>query len=223
MRFVSAFAPSLRTIAATAALVGLACLAPSTAHAQTNVDFFNLGTFTTTAPLTNGGITVTSPGTLGVSDGGLGVVGGSDLSGYPTTDNGETVLFTFDSGPVTEVLVNTGVIFNVAPSTPSTVEVFGVGNTSLGVFNFQFVSVASLSNLVNGSGISAFRLTAGTSQGFSIARVTFTPAAVTPGAVPEPSEWLAMGMATASVGGLMVRARSRRRKNGKAEPSPIRG
>jgi hypothetical protein len=32
--------------------------------------------------------------------------------------------------------------------------------------------------------------------------------------VPEPSEWLAMGMAGASVGGLMLRARSRRRRSG---------
>jgi hypothetical protein len=28
--------------------------------------------------------------------------------------------------------------------------------------------------------------------------------------IPEPSEWLAMGMAAASVGGLMVRARRRK-------------
>ncbi|MES2460965.1 MAG: discoidin domain-containing protein [Armatimonadota bacterium] len=41
-----------------------------------------------------------------------------------------------------------------------------------------------------------------------------TSAAVTPNAVPEPSEWLAMGMAGTSVCGLMVRAR--RRKSGKA-------
>jgi hypothetical protein len=36
-------------------------------------------------------------------------------------------------------------------------------------------------------------------------------AAVNP--VPEPSEWLAMGMAGTSVMGLMIRARSRRRKS----------
>jgi hypothetical protein len=42
-------------------------------------------------------------------------------------------------------------------------------------------------------------------------RLSGTPVNVTtpttPGAVPEPSEWLAMGMAAASVGGLMLRAR----------------
>jgi hypothetical protein len=40
----------------------------------------------------------------------------------------------------------------------------------------------------------------------------FGQAGATVNPVPEPSEWLAMGMAGASVGGLMLRARARRRK-----------
>ncbi len=48
--------------------------------------------------------------------------------------------------------------------------------------------------------------------------ITFTStASVNP--VPEPSEWLAMGMAGASVGGLMVRAR--RRRSGRNEKGSI--
>jgi hypothetical protein len=39
-----------------------------------------------------------------------------------------------------------------------------------------------------------------------------TRAAVTPNPVPEPSEWIAMGMVGTSVMGLMIRARARRRK-----------
>ncbi|MES2459309.1 MAG: hypothetical protein V4671_01910 [Armatimonadota bacterium] len=49
----------------------------------------------------------------------------------------------------------------------------------------------------------------------SAVRINGTPTSVT-GAVPEPSEWLAMGMAGTSVMGLMVRARSRRGKGSKS-------
>ncbi|MES2460121.1 MAG: PEP-CTERM sorting domain-containing protein [Armatimonadota bacterium] len=40
-------------------------------------------------------------------------------------------------------------------------------------------------------------------------RIGGISSSVTPNAVPEPSEWLAMGMAATSVGGLMLRARRR--------------
>ncbi|MES2462244.1 MAG: PEP-CTERM sorting domain-containing protein [Armatimonadota bacterium] len=211
---LSLFSPSTIGVIGVVGLVAALSLGgPQAAHAQTTVTYNNLGTFTQTGPLQNGGITVTSPGTISVqADGnglirGLAVQGGLTNSGNDLIDNGETALFTFDNGPVTQVTIKSSGFAANGNTTPSFVEAFGAGNSSLGVFNYSFTT--NLSSLVGGAGISAFRITGGTNQGYNVWSVTYTPAAIT-GAVPEPAEWLAMGMAGTSVCGLMVRARRRK-------------
>jgi hypothetical protein len=130
-------------------------------------------------------------------------------------DNGESALFTFTGGPATVVTVQPAVGAAVGTITATTLEAFGSGGGSLGVFTYYlpggggFFGDPNLSGRVNNAPISAFRITGGTNSGASVGFITFTPSAVNP--VPEPSEWLAMGMAGTSVMGLMIRARRRKK------------
>ena len=213
------FASSLVALFSSAALLSLACTLPQAAHAQTTVNYYNQGTFTQATTYSTGGITLTTNGTLSLtSNFGVGVVGGPSADYNSVIDNGESVLFTFDAGPATDVNVNDIAAGARSGDPASTVEVFGVGGGSLGVFTaFSFsdlglVTNPSLSSRVNNQAISAFRITGGgtnnsTNNFIAIGGVSYTPTAVT--AVPEPGEWATMGMAGTGLCGLMVRARRR--------------
>ena len=209
MRFASSLASLFRfaPVIAPVALLPFLCALPQAAHAQTTVNYYDKGTFTSGNTYTTGGITATSTGTIQVTGNvGVGVVGGRN----DVIDSGESVLFTFDSGPATSVGLVGGVSrnFTVDP----TVEIFGIGGGSLGVFSAFDIGFSSnnLSLKVNNAAISGFRLSGGTgiSNNVYAAQVTYTPAAIN--AVPEPGEWATMGMASAGLCGLMVRARRKK-------------
>ncbi|MES2462453.1 MAG: hypothetical protein V4671_17870 [Armatimonadota bacterium] len=142
-----------------------------------------------------------------------------NLYGYNTTAGGANYVFVL-AGDVTFTFAqpiqyfgayftgiqNSGQTVNFNDGTPRSLVLPNVGD---GATFFGFTDIgASITSItintrspVNGGG-----------DFIGIDDVRFGPAAVTPGAVPEPSEWLAMGMAGTSLGGLMVRARVRRRR-----------
>ena len=76
------------------------------------------------------------------------------------------------------------------------------GNSVVGTFG---LSLSAINPNVTSSGGGLSKFDANAISGTLDATATST-------AVPEPSEWLAIGMATASVGGLMFRARVTRRR-----------
>ncbi len=204
----------LATVALTASLTALAsgAFTPQAAHAQTTVYYGNLGTTTFTGTLSSGGITVTSPGVITVTQGdGLGISGGGSSG---VIDNGETATFTF-TGAATNVAVLPSKI-NGSAGSATTISAFGLGGVFLDTFTYYapgdngFFSNPDLSARVQNRAITSFRITGGSNSGANVSSVTFN--GVTPTAVPEPSEWAVIGMTATTLGGLMVRAR--RRKNG---------
>ena len=218
------FASSLAALFSSTALLSLACTLPQAAHAQTTVSFTTLGNFTQATTYSTGGITLTTNGTLNItSSSGVGVVGGPSAAYNRVIDNGESVLFTFDAGPATDVNVRVLTGGASGGDLPSTVEIFGAGGGSLGVFtalsgsDYSLLTNPSLSSRVNNQAISAFRITSGgtnnsPSNYISIGTVSYTPTAVS--AVPEPGEWATMGMAGAGLCGLMVHARRKKANTG---------
>ena len=93
-------------------------------------------------------------------------------------------------------------------------QAFDAGNNSVGFTSQLLPTTFTGMNTLSLSGANIASVIFGSRtpsvQGSSVYadNFTFRPAAAT--AVPEPSEWLAMGMAGTSVMGLMVRARRRR-------------
>ncbi len=122
------------------------------------------------------------------------------------------VLYTVNGGPETLIttLVQPGTNFVNSVLTFSPISVSS---------SFRFLLRSANSTSANGGTIGStgtFRISdyspnnGATFQPVTISgRITTTATPV----VPEPSEWLAMGMAGTSVMGLMIRARSRRRKS----------
>jgi hypothetical protein len=123
------------------------------------------------------------------------------------------VLFTFSNGPATDVFVRPSVASASSGGTATTLEAFGVGGNSLGVFTYYgpgdggFFFNSDLSSRVGGVPISSFLITAGVSSGGTVGTITYA-AAVDP--VPEPEEYAVMGMAGMCLCGLMIQAKRRR-------------
>lgn len=92
------------------------------------------------------------------------IVGGS---GDNVIDGAETVLFTFTGGPATGVRVNPALGLPGGGGTAVTLEAFGVGGGSLGVFTYLgpgnkgFFDNPDLSSRVGGTALSGFRITGG--------------------------------------------------------------
>lgn len=199
----------LTSVLRCAVAIGFASLVSLPAHAQTTVNYGSLGTFTQSSPLSVGGITVTSSGTFDLGSYGLGIVGGT-ASYY--IDTGESALFTFTNGPVTHVQVTVNVAYASSTGTPTTLEAFGTGGASLGVFTYfdvwgpNFYTSPNLSSRVGGAPISAFRISGGNPGGGNVKSITYSTAV---SAVPEPGEYAVMGMACLTVCGLILRARQR--------------
>ena len=205
---------------ATGALLELCSALPRAAHAQTTVNYGGMGAFTRLNTYSTGGVTATTTGTINIAPSyGLGVVGGIPRLGDSIIDSGESVLFTFDAGPVTNVSARIGAAGS-SEGFPNIMEIFGTGGSSLGVFTAFGVSDLglhsnpSLSSRVGNAAISGFRVTSSSIGNISIASITYTSAAVS--AVPEPGEWATMGFAAAGLCGLMIRAR---RRKGSQTPS----
>lgn len=206
------------------AAVGLVALLTLPAHAQTNVNFSNLGTFTQSSPLSAGGVIITSTGTFSLNGKpayGLGILGGGagvDTLGKDNIiDNGESALFTFVNGPATNVSVYLSAAQAAPGGTATTIEALGSGGASLGVFtaygsgNQGLIANPDLSSRVGGAAISAFRITGGDHSGVSVGAIRYTTAAVS-----EPGEYAVMGLAGLTVGGLILRARRRKVSTGVA-------
>ncbi|MES2463435.1 MAG: PEP-CTERM sorting domain-containing protein [Armatimonadota bacterium] len=216
MRFVSAFAPSLRTIhtrrtiagaSALLGLVGLACVGTSTtARAQSlngqAVTVTLNGPAQTTVNRNLGTQTVTPTG-----------VDFSYFGAVTITVTPNQVVFTNNPGNTVVYGAVPFVGFQIAqtgalPAAFTSVTLDAASNVS--GFDASRISFDSTNIFANFQGL---RTTSGQNVTLNLG---FAPAAA---AVPEPSEWLAMGMATASIGGLMVRAR--RRKAVKSSVTPV--
>lgn len=189
----------------------LVSLLAAPANAQNLVSYFTLGNFTQSTPLSSGGITVSSSGLLSLStSSGLGIAGGAQSQ---IIDNGESALFTFTNGPATNVNVYVGVAYRLPGSAASTLEAFGAGGNSLGVFTYYsesdpgFFGFSDLSGRVGGAAISAFRITGGKDSGGNVSSIRYTTVV---SAAPEPGEYAVMGMAGLTVCGLMLHARRRK-------------
>lgn len=199
----------LLSLTGSIAALALVSLLALPANAQPGAALYTLlGDTTVSSPFNYGGVTVTSTGTIYLGYGmGLGVAGG--VANF-YIDNGESVLFTFNDGPATDVLVFPNAVA-AFPGTATTLEAFGTGGNSLGVFTFigendyGFYLDPNLSARVGGSLISSFRITGGFGTAASIDGIFYTTVAV-----PEPGEYAVMGMAGLTLGGLMIRARRRK-------------
>jgi hypothetical protein len=136
------------------------------------------------ASLSLGGITVTGSNTVHFLEfNGIGVVGGT----FPSwIDSGETVDFSFDSGPVTEV----SFFDSLGNAGDNKVQVFGAGGANLGVFNVVDIGTTNVSSLVGGAPITGFQFRSDTGIG-RIRTVTYNTQSV-----PEPTTTalLALGL-----------------------------
>jgi hypothetical protein len=210
-----------------AALAVLASVAPSV-QAQTvftSEAAFTAATTSTTlvtfdgfpfgsAPLTSGGVTLSDP------ENGANLVsvdsnffGSGNVMAAATTLSLPPLLTISLSAPVTALGINVIDLGTISPTTLG----FTLSNGNTGTFFSNFLGAplgvlfAGVTTTTPFSSITFSNSAIGDAVGFDNLRFGTNAAAVNP--VPEPSEWLAMGMAGTSLMGLMIRARSRRRRH----------
>ncbi len=205
MRFVSAFAPSLRTIAGASALlglvglVGLACVGTSTTARAQSLDgqavTVTQNAYTPTTIFRNLGTQTVTP---------TGVDFSAVLGAITITVTPNQVVFTTRPGSTVEYTAAPFNGFQIAqtgalPASFTSVTLDAASNVN--GFDASRISFDSTNIFVNFQGLRAL-----SDQSVTL-NLGFAPAVA---AVPEPSEWLAMCMAGTSVMGLMVRARRRK-------------
>ena len=165
-------------------LIITAMLASVTASAAqaTTIDFTTQGTFTTPELAFAGG-TVTGSADINVIQfNGLGIVGGSNDI---IVDGSESIAFEF-TAPVINVtyfLTSAGNGDANGTSGERSIEIFGLGGTSLGVFIQDDSGSFSLSDLVGAAVITGFELTAMVDN-FRVGSISFDFA---PSEVPLPA------------------------------------
>src|SRR5919202_798904 len=141
---------------------------------MTTINFQTNGTFVGSVYDVDG---VTITGSDVVADGpftlGIGIDPRFEIFQYSSVDQGETIVFAFDSGAATDVSYNLGgYSYNVL----ARIEAFGVNGNSLGTVEqggtFDSINV---SQLFGGVAISKFQLTGSVGE-FYIQQVSFIPA-----------------------------------------------
>jgi len=180
-----------------------AVLSATTALRADTVDYSTLPAGTKTSPLTVGGITATSSGTLATDGVGLGVVGGNGLD---VIDPSESVHFAFDAGAGTGVMFTSDLAILLPSPTTGNFQVqgFAVGGASLGVVGVPLLATFpnfNISALFGNVQLSGFTLGGGDSHNVSptVTSISFTP--VTISATPEPSSILLLGTGVLAVAG----------------------
>lgn len=197
------------------AVVGLGLImgAAGSAEAGSIVDYKAQGNQVVSSPYSLGGLTATTGGgeqiaiQQDVFFGGLGVVGGLtfDNSGFifEFIDGSESVLFSFEGGPATEVSFDWGFwLFTTDTSRIFSLEGFGAGGGSLGTVTFNITENQDVSALFGNVPLSAFKITGNSEKaGLVVGVVRFTVSAV-----PEPESIVTALMGLALVGGLAYRS-----------------
>jgi len=152
-------------------LVGLGLVLISFSAQAAKVDFRDDGTFTAPS-YSEGGVTVTGSGDIfALNLNGLGVVGGSFDN---TVDGGEWIKFAFDM-PAENISYWISSAGQSGGSTPGkrTIEAFGVGGVSLGLFADEWSGDADVSALYSGALIESFILTSEAVTSFRVGTVDF--------------------------------------------------
>ena len=184
-------------------IAGLGLVLISLGSEAATVDFRDDGTFTSPS-YSEGGVTVTGSGDIySLNLNGLGVVGGNFDN---TIDSGEWIRFSFDT-PAENISYWVTSAGQAGGSTPGkrTIEAFGIGGISLGLFDDSWAGVTDISVLYGGALIESFVLTSEAVTNFRIGSVDFDLVQVS--AVPLPAAIPLYGSGLALLGFLGWRKR----------------
>lgn len=164
-------------------MLGLGIVLISLSVQAATVDFRDDGTFVAPS-YSEGGVTVTGSGDVHLLNvNGLGIVGGAFDS---VVDSGEWIKFSFDM-PAENVSYWIASAGQTGGSTPGkrTIEAFGIGGISLGLFEEEWAAGTDLSALYGGALIESFILTSEAVTSFRLGTVDFDLVQVS--AVPLPA------------------------------------